>query len=88
MKTDIRLTVEHDRDIQPEQAKQLVCDAVNSLGYLQVKCAWCGDDLGLKECLPSQSGVSHGVCQDCRVGVIQEFQSLIEQDKRKAVSDA
>ena len=34
--------------------------------YLQVKCAWCGADMGFKPTDgAAQYGVSHGICLDC-----------------------
>ena len=39
--------------------------------YLQVRCAWCGIELGFKPANgATQQGISHGMCSDClaRIG--------------------
>ncbi|MEW6207169.1 MAG: hypothetical protein AB1631_02310 [Acidobacteriota bacterium] len=36
------------------------------LNYLQVRCAWCGLDMGLKPANGAAPySVSHGICPDC-----------------------
>ena len=38
-----------------------------TLFYMQAVCAWCGLDLGRRECTQEQAGkVSHGICPVCR----------------------
>ncbi len=43
-----------------------------------VICAWCKKEIGRWE----GPGISHGLCQECKVGVNEEIESLKEEKEK------
>jgi hypothetical protein len=49
-----------------DELKEEDKELVQSEGEIQVKCAWCGADMGTKDSEGSEDGISHGMCPACK----------------------
>ena len=53
---------------------------------MKIVCAWCGADMGEKECSGPDNGlVSHSICEQCRMEAMAELEGQGADREKKGI---
>jgi len=53
------------------------------MAEMKVICAWCGKNLGVKQCTWTDGAVSHGICDDCLKETLNEVEVVRLENSQK-----